>query len=1091
VTGDPLVLTLDAGGTTFELCAIRGGRPAIDRRVIAAPTRGLESCLDTIRAGLADVARCAGPPAAISIAFPGPADYPRGVIGDLGNLPCFRGGVALGPMLEDAFGVPVFINNDGDLFALGEATAGLLPWLDARLAAAGSSRRYHNLIGVTIGTGFGGGIVSNGRLLAGDNAAAGEIWLVRHKHARDLPAEEGVSIRAVRRVYAGLAGIDEVDAPTPAVIAAIADGRVDGNPAAARAAYAMLGEIAGDAIANALTLIDGVVAIGGGLAGASRHFMPALVRELRGRFRDVDRLALRAFDVDRDDELAELLRDRDVTVQVPGSARIVGYRPYKCVAVGVSRLRTGRAIALGAYRFAIDALRGLAPARYLGAASLVLVLLVACGRVTPVELVDPFVGTGGGRADTPISAGPGNTFPGAVVPWGMVSVSPHGDPHAPSGYRRGAPLLYGFGHVHLSGVGCPELGEVVVAATTGELAFDEAQRASPYRGEIARAGYYRVELARFGITVEATAARRAGLLRFRFPAGDANLLVDASHGSVPSRGGFVRVVSQQEIEGSVTAGGFCDQGNQHTLYFVVRASKPGMAGTWSAGRRATEARVDGTDVGAYVRLATGEDESIEVAVGVSYVDLAGARANLADLGAHAAFEDVRRRAERAWHDALDRVVVAGGTPDQQRTFYTALYHALLHPNVFGDVTGRYRSADGGVCTTAHERYTVYSLWDTYRTLHPLLSLVYPEVQRDMARTIVEIADESGWLPKWELAGGESGVMVGDPAMIVVADTYARGIRDFGVELAYPRLLAGAFTGDGNRNRPGHAAYLRDGFIAHDAEPTVFGSVSTTLEYALADAALATLADALGHPGDAERLTARSRGYRALFDPQTRVFRPRNADGSWLEPFDPGATCCDKPWPESGGPGFVEGSAWSYAFFALHDLDHLIAQHGGAAGFVARLDEHFAHHRFALGNEPEMSVPYLYAIAGRADRTAELVHALADQFRATPDGLPGNDDAGALSAWYVWAALGLYPAIPTDPRYWIGSPLFSRATLHLPGGDFTIVAERCGDCIYVQAAELDGKSLARPYLWHREIASGGTLRLRMGSRPGPPPWGPAR
>jgi predicted alpha-1,2-mannosidase len=705
--------------------------------------------------------------------------------------------------------------------------------------------------------------------------------------------------------------------------------------------------------------------------------------------------------------------------------------------------------------------------------SVVIAVAAACGG-QHASLVDPFVGTAGGSAGAPISSGPGNTFPGAVVPWGMVSVSPHDDRAAPAGYRHGAPLLYGFGHVHLSGVGCPELGHVLVSATTGPV---ERDAATPYRDEAAHPGWYRVELSRYGIVAEATATQRAGMLRFAFPAGDANIVVDASHGAVKSRGGYVRVVSPSELEGEITAGGFCDQHNEHTLWFVIRTSKPALAsGTW-------------TDDRAYLRFASA-GESIEVAVGVSYVDLDGARENLGELAGWD-FDAVRRRAERAWEKALARVEVEGGTAEQQRVFATALYHALLHPNVFSDADGRYRGADGRVHAEGHDRYTVYSLWDTYRTLHPWLSLVYPEIQREMARSLVGIAREAGALPRWELAGADTGVMVGDPATIVLADTYLRGVRDFGVEAAYPTMLRQAT--EVTPARPGHAALLQHGFIPYDdtGGDWVFGTVSTTLEYELADAALASLARALGRDRDADRLHELSLGYRSLFDPTTGHLRPRNADGSWLSPFDPAATCCDKPWPESGGPGFVEGSAWTYDFAPLHDLDHAIARYGGAEAFAAHLDEHLARH-FALGNEPDFATPYLYALAGHPDRTAAVVRALAAQFRDAPDGLPGNDDAGALSAWFVWTALGLYPVRPGEPRYWIGSPLFDRATLHLPGGDFTIVADdNAPDHVYVQSAELDGHPLARAYLDHDELARGGTLHLHMGAQPGPPPWGPPR
>lgn len=360
---DPrIVLTLDAGGTTFAFSAVQGDREVAGPLTLPSRAADLDACLANLRAGFAQMHDRTGRQAvAISFAFPGPADYPAGIIGDLGNLPAFRGGVPLGPILEDAFRLPVFINNDGDLFALGEAMAGLLPWANDRLAEAGSPRRYRNLLGVTFGTGFGGGIVSGGRLHLGDNSAAAEIWLLRNKLDREAPAEEGVSIRAVRRAYASLAGVDPGSVPEPRELAEIAAGRRAGDAAAARETFRRLGEAAGDAIANAVTLVDGLVVIGGGLAGAAEFFLPALVAELNGSLRThggdrIGRLEMEAFDLEDPPSLRQFLQPALRTVAVPGSGRSVRYDPGKRIGVGLSRLGTSRAVALGACAFALDAL---------------------------------------------------------------------------------------------------------------------------------------------------------------------------------------------------------------------------------------------------------------------------------------------------------------------------------------------------------------------------------------------------------------------------------------------------------------------------------------------------------------------------------------------------------------------------------------------------------------------------------------------------------------------------------------------------------------------------------------------------------------
>jgi glucokinase len=356
------VLTLDAGGTNLTFSAIAGNREIAAPITLPACGDDLGACLGQIVEGFSRVWRATGGgAAALSFAFPGPADYPAGIIGDLPNLPGFRGGVPLGPMLEERFGVPVFINNDGDLFTYGEALSGLLPEVNQALAAAGSPKRFRNLLGVTLGTGFGGGMVRDGELHVGDNSAAGEIWLMRNKLDGNCFAEEGASIRAVRRTYAQAAGLPLAAAPEPQVIDAIARGQAPGDAAAAREAFRRLGEVAGDAIANALTLLDGLVVVGGGLAAAAPHFLPALVGQLNGRLQslagsDVPRLELTAFNLEDEAERRAFLAGRARTIAVPGSPRRAVYDPYKRTGIGVTRLGTSHAVALGAYAYALRAL---------------------------------------------------------------------------------------------------------------------------------------------------------------------------------------------------------------------------------------------------------------------------------------------------------------------------------------------------------------------------------------------------------------------------------------------------------------------------------------------------------------------------------------------------------------------------------------------------------------------------------------------------------------------------------------------------------------------------------------------------------------
>jgi glucokinase len=354
-----IVMTLDAGGTNFRFAAMRGRKPVTETVALPSNADNLDRCLANIVEGFTRVKKqCPNPPVAISFAFPGPADYPNGIIGDLGNLPGFRGGVALGPMLEEKFGIPVFINNDGDLFVYGEAIAGLLPHVNQLLEKAGSPKRYNNLFGVTLGTGFGGGIARNGELFIGDNSIAGEVWLLRNKLRPQMNAEEGASIRAVRRVYAEKAGMPFDQAPEPKAIFDIGQGNAPGNKAAALEAFRQLGEVVGDALGNALTLVDGLAVVGGGLSGAAPLFLPALTAELNGTYtgpngNQFHRLASQAFNLEDPAQLKKFLAGETRLITVPGGKRTVKYDPLPRIGVGISRLGTSEAVAIGACAFAL------------------------------------------------------------------------------------------------------------------------------------------------------------------------------------------------------------------------------------------------------------------------------------------------------------------------------------------------------------------------------------------------------------------------------------------------------------------------------------------------------------------------------------------------------------------------------------------------------------------------------------------------------------------------------------------------------------------------------------------------------------------
>ena len=734
---------------------------------------------------------------------------------------------------------------------------------------------------------------------------------------------------------------------------------------------------------------------------------------------------------------------------------------------------------------------------------------VGCGQVGPVDDrdpgpfaplavptdtpragdVDPFLGT----------ANQAHTFPGPVMPWGMASPSPHtsvrnvttffSEGPANAGYLSGAPTIHGFGQTHLSGTGCPDLGAPVIAPTVGDVLTGFNDYGSAYENEHAHAGYYATTLTDAAVHVELTATPRVGLTRLWFPNrdGDANVLVDVGRALSFRRGaGSVHVVSPRELEGTVDLGFFCGNNNRPRLHFVVRFDHDAIeTGTWTRGM-SSEAPDAAGHAGGFFRFDTRRGEPVLVAVALSWVSADNARENLdAEVGVldGSSFEEAHTAATQSWQETLERIRVEGDESARRR-FTTALYHALLLPNVASDVNGEFLRADGDIGRSDDERYTVFSMWDTYRTLHPLLCLVYPERQTSMMRSLVALTEELGEAPKWELISEEVNMMVGDPLAIVAADSHARGIRDFDIEGLYAQLADDARNPE---HRPGLAGYLELGYVPMEDAPDVWGPVSTTLEYALADASLARLATELGHAEDAAEFLARSTSYTALFDAATGLLRPKHADGSFLDPFDPDALEGSAIQDGAGGPGYVEGSAWTYAFMVPHDIEGLVTLYGGETPFLAQLTELFDTDRFVLWNEPYMAYPYFFARfdGGRAQTERIVRESMARYFTDGPAGLPGNDDTGTLSAWFVFSAMGLYPDLPGVARYTLGSPLFDRVEI-TRGPDappFVIVAtDNAPENVYVTSRVLDGVPVETPFLQHADIADGGTLTLRMSSTP---------
>ncbi len=735
-------------------------------------------------------------------------------------------------------------------------------------------------------------------------------------------------------------------------------------------------------------------------------------------------------------------------------------------------------------------------------------------NTTSAQYVDPFIGSAA------VGHNAGNTFPGAVAPWGMVSVSPHnkvtsalesltatdnGNPIFASGYKDGnrCSSINGFGYTHLSGTGCPDLGAPVIMATVGAIKPKAADRQSFYANETAHAGYYGVDLLDSGVRAEATATTRVGVNRFTFPltGTDNNVLIDAANNlSWENPNGHVSIISNTEVEGWSQTGKFCNENNSQKIYFVARFNRPAVEnGTWSGTSVSSTTTQRTGNVGAYFSFDSSTEASVEVAVGISYVSAANARQNLnQELGSQD-FSQVLAATVNEWDQNLSRLNVSGNAANpqldnQKTTFYTALYHSLLHPSVFSDVNGQYRAMNGTTATANnYTHYDVFSLWDSYRTVHPLLTLVYPERQVDMLQSLADKTTQNGGIPpQWSLAGSAVDVMVGSPASIVVADSYLKGLTTgYDVTTLYNGMKNAV------AHRPGNSNYQNLGYIPmEDAANchlaffpcTVWGPVSTTLEYSYADWSISQMANALGNTADAATFSAHADAYAHFYDANTGLLRPKNADGNFYTPFDAFATRGSSPWKNGGGPGYVEGSAWNYAFFVPHDIQGLAALHGGDANFLQNLNTIFNNGQFAIWNEPDIAYPYLFSyFSGEEWRTQEIVQGLmASNFTTATNGIPGNDDAGALSAWYVFSAMGLYPDNPVSGRYSLGSPLFDRIEIALQpafyptavDNKFVINVQRSAtnEIYFQQVSVNNGAASSNLFLNHDTIVNGGSLDI---------------
>lgn len=731
---------------------------------------------------------------------------------------------------------------------------------------------------------------------------------------------------------------------------------------------------------------------------------------------------------------------------------------------------------------------------------------------TAYASVDPFIGTGGD----------GHTFPGAALPFGMIQLSPDTQIRHfresykwAAGYRHDDTTIQGFSHTHFSGTGHSDLGDVLVMPIAGEVRLEPGDIDKPGSGyrsrfshedEKAEPGYYAVTLTDPGIRAELTVSRRAGLHRYRFPKGaPAHVLVDqrTSIYNYPGKVQWSRL--RVHPDGAVT--GFRELRGWapgRPLYFAMRFSQP-MTGHALHNREekidykgfsppgrgtAQRAQLEGRELVGVFDFGELKAQELLVKVAISPVSEENALRNLDEDLPGWDFEATRTAAREEWKKALSVADIDAPEP-MRKMLYTALYHTMIAPSLFTDVDGRFRGPDNQVHQAeGFTFYSTFSLWDTYRAEHPLLTLIQPEQRNnDFIHSLLASQKVSpyGILPVWQFHGLETWCMIGYHAVPVIADAYLKGIRGYPAAQALDAMVASATY----KPYGGLEHYMALGYVPIDKEPE---AASKTLEYAYDDWALSRMARAMGRESVAAQFEARAKNYRNVFDAKTGFVRARQSDGRFREPFDPAAV--------GYGSDYTEGNAWQYSWYVPQDTAGLISLLGGDAKLIAKLDavfdakvsaESFAHvedisgliGHYAHGNEPSHHVAYLYGYAGQPWRTQERLKQIIDtQYKPSVDGLAGNDDCGQMSAWLVFTALGFYPVTPGSNEYVLGRPFVERAALTLPNGKrFTVVAENLSDDRpYVGKVTLNGKPLERGFVRHEELLAGGELRFVMQARP---------
>ena len=696
------------------------------------------------------------------------------------------------------------------------------------------------------------------------------------------------------------------------------------------------------------------------------------------------------------------------------------------------------------------------------------------------QYVNPFIG----------AADNGHTFPGATTPFGMIQTSPVTGAvgwRYCSEYMNSDSIIWGFTQTHLSGTGCMDLGDVLVMPVTGERtrAWDAYRSRFSKDQESATPGYYSVELEEPNVKAELTASPRVALHRYTYHTADsAAVLIDLQHGPTWNEAQYHSQVSicdvkwedEQTLTGHVRNSVWVHQ----DYFFVLKFNRP-TTGQINLPMAETE---KGQRIVACFDMEPGDELLTKIALSTTSVE--GARKNMETELSGWDFEATRLAAKDSWNNYLKRIEVTG-TDAEKANYYTSFYHALIQPNQISDVDGMYRNAKDEIVKTSGDAfYSTFSLWDTYRAAHPFYTLMVPEKVDGFVTSLVEQGEVQGFLPIWGLWGKETYTMIANHGVSVIAEAYRKGFRGFDAERAFNMVKRTQTVSHPHKSN--WENYMKYGYFPTDL--TDVESVSSTLESVYDDYAAADMAKRMGKAEDAEYFSKRADFYKNLFDSQTQFMRPRNANGTWKTPFDPSEVA----HAESKGGDYTEGNAWQYTWHVQHDVPGLIALFGGEKAFLNKLDSVFTVElkttqadvtgligQYAHGNEPSHHVTYLYAMAGRPERTQELIRQIFDtQYRPEPDGLCGNDDCGQMSAWYMFSAMGFYPVDPVSGNYVFGAPQLPKIVLNLANGKtFTVIAEGISEeNKYVESITLNGEPYTKNYITHEDILNGGTLVFKM-------------